>query len=71
MSNTQRVNVCQTPHDLIHVEIHKKHWHGLLHLGIMTRSTIYSLWYVFQHQVKIHFIFLMVSKLSHTFSPLV
>ena len=59
MANANWVDVREGPQELIHIKFDLQHWHRLLEFGIMAACTIDGLRYIFEHEVKINFIFLL------------
>ena len=47
---------------MVHVEFDLEHGHGLFELGIMAAGAVDGLWDIFEHKVKIDFVFLGEKK---------
>lgn len=59
MADADGVNVSQAAQKLVHVELDEEHWHGLLHLGVVSRCSVDCLWHVFEDKIQEDFVFLL------------
>lgn len=73
MADTDGVDVCQRPEELVHVQLDLEHWHDLLELCVVAQRAVDGLWDVFKDEVEVDFVFLaelVSSSRLPTLSPL-
>jgi hypothetical protein len=58
MAYANRVDIGKGTEKLVHVQFDLEHGHGLFEFGVMATGAVNGLWYIFQHEIQVNFIFL-------------